>query len=175
MQDFSVRAATSGDASAIAAIYNQGIEDRCATFETEPRSAEDIRAAMRERGARYPTVVVVRDGAVVGWAAANSYSSRPCYAGIAEFSVYVERSARHTGAGRAAMEALLQAAEERGLWKLVSRVFPENTASLTLLAKLGFAQVGIHRRHGRLDGAWKDCILVEKLLGPALVGEDPLV
>jgi phosphinothricin acetyltransferase len=175
MNDLLVRAATSGDAPAIAAIYNQGIEDRCATFETDPRSADDIRAAMRERGMRYPTVVVVRDGAVVAWAAASSYSNRPCYAGIAEFSVYVERSARRSGAGRAAMEALLQACEESGLWKLVSRVFPENTASLTLLAKLGFSQVGIHKRHSRLDGAWKDCILVERLLGPALLVEDPVV
>jgi L-amino acid N-acyltransferase YncA len=166
--DMSVRHATAGDAPAIAAIYNQGIEDRCATFETELRDASDIVAMLRERGVRYPTIVVERAGNVVAWAAASAYSSRPCYAGIAEFSVYVERSARGSGTGRAAMEGLLKAAEERGIWKLVSRVFPENTASLSLLAKLGFLQIGVHKRHSRLDGVWKDCVVVERLLGAAL-------
>ncbi len=168
MKDFQVRAATSGDAPAIAAIYNQGIEDRCATFETAPRTAADIRAALEERGTRYPTVVVVRDGRVVGWAVASKYSSRPCYAGIAELSVYVERSRRGTGAGRAAMEGLLEAAKECGIWKLVAKVFPENAASLSMLEKVGFSQVGVHRRHSRLDGVWRDCVLLERLLGPAL-------
>ncbi len=171
MNDLRVRAATPGDAQAIAAIYNQGIEDRCATFETDLRSAADIRAVLRERGERYPTVVVVRNDRVVAWAAASMYSSRPCYAGVAEFSVYVERSARGTGAGRAAMEGLLRAAEACGLWKLVSKVFPENAASLALLEKVGFSRVGTHRRHARLDGVWMDCILVERLLGAAL--EEP--
>ncbi len=166
--DLHVRDATVDDASAIAAIYNQGIEDRCATFETERRTASDIVALLREKGAQYPTIVVVRDGHVIGWAAVSAYSSRPCYAGIAEFSVYVERNARGCGAGRAAMEGLLGAAEACGFWKLVSRVFPENSASLTLLEKLGFSQVGVHRRHSRLDGVWKDCILVERLLGVAM-------
>ena len=122
MSEIEVRAAAPGDAPAIAAIYNQGIEDRCATFETELRSTADMLVALQERGVRYPTVVAVRDGRVVGWAAASSYSSRQCYAGIAEFSVYVERSARGAGVGRAAMEGLLRAGEACGLWKLVSKV-----------------------------------------------------
>jgi L-amino acid N-acyltransferase YncA len=161
------RLARESDAETIAQIYNQGIEERIATFETEPRTAADILAALAGRGERYPTVVAERDGRVVAWAAAGQYRSRPCYAGVAEYSVYTARDARGTGAGRAVLQALFQAAEERGLWKLVSRIFPENTPSLALARKMGFVEVGVYRRHGKLDGVWKDCVIVEKLLGEA--------
>jgi phosphinothricin acetyltransferase len=160
-----VRPATVADAQAIAHIYNQGIEERIATFETEPRTPGMIVALLQANGGRFPTVVVERDGVVVAWARAGEYSSRPCYAGIAEFSVYVERSARGTGAGRAALQGLISASEAGGFWKLVSKVFPENTASRALCASLGFREVGLHIRHARLDGAWRDCILIERLLG----------
>ncbi len=158
------RLATTADAAAIARIYNQGIEERIATFETEPRSTEQIEQVLAERGDRYPTVVAERDGQVVAWAGASTYRSRPCYAGIGEFSVYVDRAARGTGAGRAALEALFRAAEERGFWKLVSRIFPENVASLALCRATGFREVGVYRRHARLDGAWRDVVIVERLL-----------
>ena len=155
------RAARPEDAAAIAAIYNQGIEDRVATFETEPRSAADI---ARWFDGRHPIVVVERDETPVAFASTSAYRARACYAGIAEFSVYVARASRGTGAGRVAMTALLDAATKAGFWKLLSRVFPENTASLTLLAHMGFRQVGTYRRHGRLDGEWRDTVIVEKLL-----------
>jgi L-amino acid N-acyltransferase YncA len=159
--------ATEEDAKAIARIYNEGIADRIATFETEPRSPEDITRLLRERAARWPTVVVERDEAVVAWAAASEYRARSCYAGVAEFSVYVAREARGTGAGSAAMEALVRECEGRGMWKLVSRVFPENQASRRLLAKVGFREVGTYRRHAKLDGAWRDTVIVERLIGEA--------
>jgi L-amino acid N-acyltransferase YncA len=162
------RPAALADAAAIARIYNQGIDDRLATFETEPRSPGAIEALLRERGERYPTVVVERDGAVVAWAGVGPYRARPCYDGVGEFSVYVERAARGTGAGRAALAALLAACEGAGFWKVVSRVFPENGASRALCRRLGFREVGVYRRHGRLDGVWRDCVIVERLLGPAL-------
>jgi phosphinothricin acetyltransferase len=161
------RLARESDAAAIAQIYNQGIEERIATFETEPRTEADIKAAMAERGERYPTVVAERDGRVVAWAAVSQYRSRPCYAGVAEYSVYAARETRGTGAGLAVLEALLQVAEQRGLWKLLSRIFPENAPSLALARKVGFAEVGVYRRHGKLEGVWKDCVIVEKLLGEA--------
>jgi L-amino acid N-acyltransferase YncA len=161
------RLAREDDAEAIARIYNQGIAERIATFETEPRTAADIMAALAERGERYPTVVAERDGRVVAWAAASQYRSRPCYAGVAEYSVYTAREARGTGTGVVVLEALFAAAEERGLWKLLSRIFPENVASLALARKVGFVEVGVYRRHGKLDGAWRDCVIVEKLLGEA--------
>jgi L-amino acid N-acyltransferase YncA len=162
-----IRHATHADAAAIAHIYNEGLADRIATFETEPRSAEQIEAQLAERGDRYPTIVIERDGQVMAWAAASPYSSRPCYAGVAEFSVYVARAARGMGIGRAVLDRLLDECAQRGFWKLVSRVFPENTASRTLCRSLGFREVGVYRRHARLDGAWRDCVIVEKLLGEA--------
>jgi phosphinothricin acetyltransferase len=165
------RLASRDDAAAIAEIYSQGIEERIATFETEPRTADDIIAALEERGERFPTVVAELDGRVVAWAAASLYRSRPCYAGIGEYSVYVHRSARGIGAGKVVLEALFRESEARGLWKLVSRIFPENVASLALCRATGFREVGVYRRHARLDGEWRDCVIVEKLLGEA-AGDD---
>lgn len=163
----STRLATEADAAAIARIYNEGIADRMATFETEPRSADDVARVLKERAARWPTVVVERDGAVIAWAGASEYRPRACYAGVAEFSVYVDRAHRGAGAGRAAMEGLVAASEQYTIHKLVSRVFPENEASRKLLARVGFREVGTYRRHGKLDGEWRDTVIVERLVGEA--------
>ena len=163
----SSRIARPEDAAAITRIYNQGIEERIATFETEPRTVDRIEATLREKGDRYPTVVVERDGEIVAWAGFGGYRSRPCYAGIGEHSVYVAREARGLGAGLVALQALFAAAEAQGFWKLLSRIFPENVASLALHRKAGFREVGVYRRHAKLDGAWRDCVIVEKLLGDA--------
>src|SRR5438552_2256173 len=108
------RLARAADAEAIARIYTQGIEERIATFETAARSAEQVAAQLAEKGDRFPTVVIEQDGRVVAWATAGPYRSRPAYAGVAEHSVYVDRAARGTGAGRAALEALFAAYAERG-------------------------------------------------------------
>jgi len=161
----SVRLATVADAPAIARIHNEGIADRIATFETEPRTAAQVATAMAQKGDRYPTIVVLRDGEVVAWAGAGPYRDRPAYAGVAEHSVYVARRARGAGAGRAALDELCRAYAERGFWKIVSRIFPENVASLALHERCGFRVVGVYRRHGRLDGAWRECVIVEPLLG----------
>jgi len=163
-----VRLATVADAAAIAAIYNEGIADRIATFETEPRTPEQLAKQITDKGDRFPTVVAERDGRVVAWASAGAYRSRPAYAGVAEHSVYVARAARGTGAGRAALEALCRAYAERGFWKIVSRIFPENVASLALHERCGFRVVGVYHRHGKLEGQWRDCVIVERLLGEAL-------
>jgi L-amino acid N-acyltransferase YncA len=160
-----VRLATLEDAPTIARIHNEGIADRIATFETEPRTAAQVAAAVAEKGGRFPTVVVERAGEVVAWAGAGPYRNRPAYEGVAEHSVYVARAARGRGAGRAALEELCRAYAERGFWKLVSRIFPENTASLALHERCGFRVVGVYRRHGRLGDQWRDCVIVERLLG----------
>jgi phosphinothricin acetyltransferase len=157
------RAARREDAGVIARIYNQGIEDRVATFETEPRTAADIERLLDERIGRYPAIVVERETEVVAWASAGSYRARPCYDPIAEHSVYVERGHRGGGIGRIALEALCAEAERLGFLELVSRIFPENAASQALHRKVGFREVGIWRRHGQ----WHDRVIVEKLLGEA--------
>lgn len=157
-----VRAATLDDAQAIARIYNEGIEDRTATFETRPRSAQEIGAWF---DGRHPVVVVESNtGEVIAFANTSTYRPRECYAGIAEFSVYVARQARGQGAGRLAMEALLQAAEQAGFWKLISRVFSDNEPSLKLLRSLGFRQVGTYEKHAKLDGRWRNVVIVERLI-----------
>ena len=158
---FHTRRATPDDAEAIARIYNQGIADRVATFETSPRAIADVRAWF---DGAHPIVVVEDDQAIVAFASTSTYRPRACYAGIAEFSVYVARSQRGQGAGRLAMEALIAAAEQSGLWKLLSRVFVENVASRSLLRSLGFREVGIYEKHGQLDGIWRDVVIVERLI-----------
>lgn len=162
-----VRLARVEDAAAIARIYNEGIEDRIATFETEPRTPETVTQLLRTHGEAYPTIVLERDGEVVAWAGVSEYRPRACYRGIAEYSVYTAREHRGTGAGRAVLTALLDRAEACGFWKVVSRIFPENEASLTLCDRLGFRRVGVYERHGKLDGEWRDVVVVEKLLGEA--------
>jgi L-amino acid N-acyltransferase YncA len=170
VQGVTARRAGPEDAASIARIYNEGIEDRVATFETRLRSAEEMRALILERGDRHPSVVAERDGVVVAWAGCAPYRARPCYAGVGEFSVYVAREARGIGAGRVALSALIEACEAAGFWKLLSRVFPENAASLALCRRLGFREVGVYRRHARLDGVWRDVVIVEHLLGEAAGG-----
>lgn len=155
------RRATLDDAARIAEIYNQGIQDRVATFETESRTVDVVRGWF-ESG--YPVVVVETDGEVIAWANASSYRPRACYARNAEFSVYVDRDARGQGAGTIAMRALIDAAREAGFDKLISRVFVENTGSRTMLRKVGFREVGIYERHAMLDGVWRDVVIVERLL-----------
>jgi L-amino acid N-acyltransferase YncA len=155
------RPAIPADASAIAAIYNEGIADRVATFETRPRSASDIQAWF---DGTHPLVVVEDNGAVIAFAATSLYRPRECYAGIAEFSVYTARTARGRGAGRLAMQALLAASDAAGFWKLVSRVLVENTASRALLRAVGFREVGVYEKHAQLDGVWRDVVIVECLL-----------
>lgn len=157
------RAAQRADAPAITEIYNQGIEDRVATFETEPRAVADIEAWF-ETALVIVSVVEARSGEVVGYAVAHPYADRCCYAGIGEFSVYVRRPNRGQGVGQVAMDALVEAARTRGLWKLLSRIFPENRASLALMGRSGFREVGVHEKHGKLDGVWRDTVIVERLL-----------
>jgi len=160
--NLAARPASPQDAERIAQIYNEGIEDRVGTFETRPRSAADVRAWF---DGIHPIVVVEDEqGRIIAFASTSSYRARECYAGIAEFSVYVARSARGIGAGRIAMQALIEAVGTTGIWKLVSRIFVENTASRQLMASVGFREVGIYEKHARLDGRWRDVVIVERLI-----------
>lgn len=163
MAELRVRPAEPSDAAAIAAIYNFGIDDRVATFETRHRSAADIEHWF---DGRHPIVVVEQDDRIVAFASTSQYRPRECYAGIAEFSVYVAPETRGRGAGSMAMLALIDAARVAGFWKLVSRVFVENRASRALLRSAGFREVGIYERHAALDGVWRDVVIVERKLLP---------
>jgi L-amino acid N-acyltransferase YncA len=112
-------------------------------------------------------IVADHDGRVVGWAAVGEYNPRECYRGVGEATLYVARAARRQGFGRGLLEQLTAAAERAGYWNLIGRLFPENGPSRALLRSCGFSDVGVHRRHGRLDGEWRDVLVVERLLGEA--------
>jgi L-amino acid N-acyltransferase YncA len=161
-----IRAAHPDDAASIAAIYNQGIEERQATFETRPRTAEELAAILAEPDLP-PFLVAEDEGRVVGWARVVRYDSRECYAGVGEASLYVDREDRQRGAGRELLRGLAAAAERRGYWKLVGLLFPENHPSVALLDSEGYERVGVYSRHGRLEGRWRDVLVVERLLGAA--------
>jgi phosphinothricin acetyltransferase len=149
------------DAARIATIYNEGIEDRIATFEATPRSVADI----EQWFANGQVICVAGEGQrIAAWASASPYRSRSAYEGVREFSVYVARQSRGKGFGMAAMQLLIAECRSRGWWKLLSRIFPENEASLAMCRALGFREVGIYRRHAKLDGEWRDVVIVEKLL-----------
>jgi phosphinothricin acetyltransferase len=162
-----IRPAIESDVGAVAAIYNEGIEDRQATFETRPREASEVGAWFN--GA--PFLVAEVEGRVAGFARVTPYSDRCVYEGVGEHGVYVSRAARGAGLGRELLAALARESERRGYYKLTSRIFTTNAASLAAHVACGFREVGIQYRHGRLDGEWKDCVLVDLLLGDAARGE----
>jgi L-amino acid N-acyltransferase YncA len=163
---FTIRPAAVADAGDIAAIFNQGIEERETTFETRPRTEADLAGPIADPDAP-PFLVAERDGVVVGWGRITAYSARSCYAGVGEASIYVDRNARGGGVGRLLLRGLSEAAEVAGYWKLLGLLFPSNAASAALFRAAGFREVGVYRRHGRLEGEWRDVLLVERLLGPA--------
>lgn len=169
-----LRPATPGDAAAVAAIYNQGIAGRGATYETVPRTEGDILGWFTSptmclpdgRPVHHPFLVAENhDARIMGWIRASTYRARACYAGIGDFSVYVDEQARGQRVGDTLMAAFLPACEEAGLWKVLSRIFPENTASLALCARHGFRVVGTYEAHAQLDGVWRDVVIVERRLG----------
>jgi phosphinothricin acetyltransferase len=158
-----VRDAVASDAGGICAIYNAALAERSSTFETEPRSAADFEA--RIEAPRFPLLVSDRGEGVVGWAGLAPYSARDCYAGIGECSVYVAAPARGRGVGTKLTDSLAAVAQSAGFHKMVGKLFLDNVASVRLVERCGFQRVGVHRRHGELDGAWLDVLVVELLLG----------
>jgi len=162
----SVRAASAEDAEAICAIYNAALAERSSTFETEPRSAADFSERIADPS--FPLLVGDAGQGVLGWAGLAPYSTRACYSGIGECSVYVSPDARGQGLGTTLTEALAAAAVDLGLHKMIGKLFTDNLASIRLVERCGFSRVGLHRRHGRLDGEWRDVLVVERLLALAL-------
>jgi phosphinothricin acetyltransferase len=164
--DLRIRAARPEDAHDVASIYNEGIEERQATFENRVHAAEDFEGVLGDPGRR-PFLVAEEDGRVIGWARVLAYSDKDYYAGVGEASVYVERESRGLGVGGRLLAELAREAERRGYWKLVGLIFPENRPSVGLLRSQGYSEVGVYRRHGRMDGRWRDVLLVERRLGEA--------
>jgi len=159
-----IRPALLSDAEAITEIYNEGIQTRQATFETSLYTVEDRRIWIEKQEDHYPILVAVKDDLVVGWACVHPYRSRDCYRGVGEFSIYIREGYKGMGIGKHLLNSLVNACAERGYWKLVSRIFDFNHASRALCRACGFREVGVYKKHGKLDGKWVDCIIVEKLI-----------
>jgi L-amino acid N-acyltransferase YncA len=184
MPVYHVRPATAADAAAICEIYNQGIEDRLATLETELRTPQERREWLEARGPRHPVIVAelpqpatfsnrpptslpeqaAPAPTVIAWGSLNVFNARPAYRHVADFSVYVERGWRGKGVGRVLLERLVELGRELGYHKLVLSAFPFNTAGVALYERLGFRTVGIYKEQGLLDGHWVDTIIMERLL-----------
>lgn len=165
MSPYRIRLATPADAEAICRIYNQGIEDRIATLETERRTPDERRQWLAARGPRHPVIVAEHAGGdVVGWGSLNAFNPREAYRYVADFSVYVDRAWRGKGVGSALLARLIELAREHGYHKMVLSTFPWNAAGLALYRKYGFRTVGVYREQGLLDGRWVDTVIMEKLL-----------
>jgi L-amino acid N-acyltransferase YncA len=178
-----LRVAVEADADAICRIYNQGIEDRLATLETELRTADERRRWLANRSARHPVIVAemteplptssrpppaqgghAAPATIIGWGSLNVFNSREAYRFVADFSVYVERGWRGKGVGSRLLERLVELARQHGFHKMVLSAFPTNTSGVALYEKFGFRTVGIYREQGMLDGHWVDTVVMEKLL-----------
>ena len=190
MSELRVRGATVDDADAICRIYNQGIEDRVATLETQLRTPEERRQWLAARSPRHPVIVaeatrsvaeateprpapstppsiqagLAAPDPIVGWGSLNAFSAREAYRFVADFSIYVERAWRGRGVGRLMLTRLIELAREQGYHKIVLSAFPTNVSGMALYTKLGFRTVGIYKEQGRLDGRWVDTIIMERVL-----------
>ncbi len=159
-----IRDATLQDAAAIARIYNQGIEDRVATLETQLRTAEERAEWLSARGPRHPVLVAADGSGVIGWASLNQFNPRAAYDHVVDLSIYVAREQRGRGVGDALLGVLEARARMLGYHKMVLAAFPTNAPGMRLYERHGFCTVGIYHEQGQLDGRWVDVIVMEKLL-----------
>ena len=142
----------------VARVFAEGIATRNATFETEVPAWE----AWDSSHLADHRFVALREGEVVGWAAASAVSGRCCYSGVVENSVYVAEAARGQGVGKRLLEAVIASTEAAGIWTIQAGMFPENEGSIRLHGAVGFEKVGTHKRLGKLDGVWRDVLLLER-------------
>ena len=164
MSTIVLRPATAGDAEAICRVYNQGIEDRIATLETELRTPEERRQWLAARGPRHPVYVAEAEEMIVGWSSLNVYNPRPAYQYVADFSIYIERGWRGKGVGRRLLEHLIEQARALGYHKMMLSAFPFNASGVALYERMGFTRAGVFHEMGQLDGRWVDTLIMEKLL-----------
>ncbi|MFB3921806.1 MAG: arsinothricin resistance N-acetyltransferase ArsN1 family A [Terriglobia bacterium] len=156
-----IRQARTDDAKEIARIYNQGVQDRAATFENAYVTPEERYLWLVARPERYPVLVAEVKHTLMGWASLTPYSPRHCYDGIAELSIYIDRSLRGHGVGPELMKAMQNIAREKGYHKLIGRVMADNEPARKLCQLMGWKEVGVHEKHGKLGGEWHDLVLVE--------------
>ena len=156
-----IRNAEENDFEHITKIYNQSIDEKTATLNTVHISVEYSKTWF-EKGI---VLVGIMEQRIVGFIRSFPYSDRDCYIGISQFSIFVDKDYRRSGVGNLLLSNFLKKLNDIKCWKVVSRVLPENIASRNLLSKLGFREVGIYEKHGKVNGEWVDTVIVERLLG----------
>jgi L-amino acid N-acyltransferase YncA len=162
--DVVIREAMDTDILSILTIYNQGIEDRIATLETEIKDETYMRNWLENHRGRYKVIVAEEMGQIVGWASLNQYNNRCAYDGVADLSVYISRRYRGKGVGQKLLERLESLAKENGFHKIILFTFPFNQSGQGLYKKMGFREVGVFQKQGILDGEFVDVMAMEKLL-----------
>jgi len=167
LRELVIRRAHTEDAEPIRRIYNEGIEDRIATLDTDPKSREDIAQWWAQHNERFAILVALEGDPIVGWASLNRFSHRCAHAAIADLSVYVARQYRGCGVGSALLARLEHEAVAGGFHKIVLHALNTNEHGKRLYRKAGFEQVGVFRAHGILDGRFVDVVAMEKLLNGA--------
>jgi len=164
MRAMDVRLARGDDAEAIRAIYNLEVLESTVTFDLEPRSLDDQRAWIARHQGAYPAVVADDDGAVVGFGSLSPFRERPAYATTVEDSLYVARTRRGAGVGRAVLEELVALARRQGFHTVVGRIAGDNAASMAVHERCGFELVGVEREVGRKFGRWLDVAVLQRML-----------
>lgn len=162
--DYYIREAEIKDVEAITRIYNQGIEDRVATLELSLKAADNMEKWLTERTPELKVIIIEGQDKVHGWASLNSYNSRCCYRGIADISIYIERTMRGRGLGKILLDELIKTAKRVGFHKLVLSMFKFNEGGFKLYKSMGFREVGTYEKQGLLDGKWVDVTIMERIL-----------
>lgn len=159
-----VRIANKQDRQEITAIYNEGIEDRIATLETEIKTDEYVIKWLFERDERYVVIIIEEDAQIIGWASINPYSHRCAYKGVGELSIYIKREHRGKGLGQRLLASLEEIGQQNEFYKLVLFTFSFNDLGQGLYRKMGYREVGVFEKQGIMDGEYVDIMIMEKLL-----------
>lgn len=159
-----IRQANEHDIKSIQTIYNEGIEDRIATLETELKDDSYMKGWFNKHSGRFRVIVAEHKGKIVGWASLNQYNNRCAYDGVADLSVYISREFRGKGIGKKLLAEIESLAKENGFHKMILFTFPFNLLGQGLYKKMGYREVGVFKNQGILDGNFVDVMAMEKLL-----------
>ncbi|MDF2556543.1 MAG: family acetyltransferase [Bacillales bacterium] len=159
-----IREATIKDLESILNIYNQGIEDRIATLETEPKDIHYINEWFEQHSNRYKVIVAEQEGQILGWASLNHYNNRCAYAGVADLSIYIARAERGKGIGGLLLNEIEDIAKKNNFHKIVLFTFPFNKLGQSLYRKKGYNEVGVFKNQGILDCNFVDVMAMEKII-----------
>lgn len=163
-QNWIIRKATEQDLPEITEIYNQGIVDRIATLEDQPKTDEEVKNWLFNRAPRYTVLVIETEAKIVGWASLNPYSYRCAYKGVAELSIYIHRDWRGKGLGKQLLQKIEEHAKQNAFYKIVLFTFPFNVLGQSLYKRLGYREVGTFYNQGILDGKFVDVMAMEKMI-----------